>query len=239
MLGRCDFCGQDGPLRKSHILPEFLYRPLYNSKGHMMGIHGQGRHGARTLQNGLKQNLFCPSCEGFFSTEYERPFSLLWAAPSNAPLPDPWHCLEARCQFDYAKFKLFHLLNLYRAGVSTLSSYKQVQLGPHLDNLRTMLKARDPGPAHVYQVAGTALYDPPSNRLARLVTTPQKRRYDMNVAWEWMYGGVDWMIATSGEFPPTTRRLALQADGSMRFNGLPWQHFSVMHKASAMLRGKE
>lgn len=239
VIGRCDFCAQDAELQDSHILPEYLYRPLYGPKGHLLGIHGQGRYGSKPLQSGQKQHLFCRDCEQFFNREYERSFSLLWMDKARNPLPSPWRVAEVRCQFDYAPFKLFHLLNLYRAGVSTLPTFAHVRLGPHLDNLRTMLKTRDPGPADKYQVAGVATFNPKTLELAWTVSAPQKRRADMKVGWEWMYGGVDWMIAVSGGFPPVTKKSALQDDGTMRIAGLSWDRFGVMHDAARLLRGRD
>jgi hypothetical protein len=165
---------------------------------------------------------------------------LLWMDPARNPLPDPWRVGdEVECRFDYASFKLFHLLNLYRAATSTLPSYRHVELGPHITNLRAMLRAKDPGEFDQYQVSGMALYHAESHALAWTITAPQKRRYDMKVAWEWMYGGAAWLIATSGRFPPMTKKFGLQADGSMRISGHPWQDFTVMHEASAMLQGKD
>ena len=35
----CRLCHKDRTLRKSHIVPEFLYSHLYNEKGHMMGLN--------------------------------------------------------------------------------------------------------------------------------------------------------------------------------------------------------
>lgn len=241
MLGSCDFCGQrEVELRNSHILPEFLHRPIYGPNGTLVAINGQGRYGSKPLQNGLKQHLFCDDCEGRFSREYERPFSLLWMDRARNPLPDPWPAgQQVEVKFDYASFKLFHLLNLYRAATSTLPTYRKVELGPHRANLRSMLMARDPGDFGQYQVSGMALYHAQSRALEWTITAPQKRRYEQKVAWEWMYGGVAWLIATSGGFPPFTKKFGLQADGSMRITGHPWQDFSIMHEASAMLRGKD
>jgi hypothetical protein len=232
MIGHCDFCHQDFPLRNSHIVSRFLFQNLKGPKGHLIGINGLGPHGSARLQDGLKQHLFCHACEQFFSTQFERPYEQFWR--KHGPLPNPWRGLEVCVVFDYAPFKLFHLLNLYRAGVSTLASYQHVKLGPHLDSLRDMLRNKDPGSAEEYQVAGSAMLES-AGRLARLVTVPQKRRYEMMVAWETCYSGVSWMVAVSGSFPSSTKAAALQEDGSMHFMALPLLNYAVIHKASEML----
>lgn len=232
MNSRCDFCGEDCLLRLSHVVPRFLFRDLKGPKGHMLGINGAGRHGSALLQDGLKQHLFCETCEQLFSTRYERPYERFW--DKHDVLPDPWVGDVVSAKFDYAAFKLFHLLNLYRAGISTLASYRHVTLGPHLDSLRDMLRSGDPGKPERYQMAGSAMLES-SGRLARVVTVPQKRRYDMKVAWETCYSGVVWTVSVSGELSPVMKAGALQGDGTMRIMAFPWHRYAVIHKASEML----
>lgn len=229
----CHFCGEDRPLRLSHIIPKFLVKNIKGPKGNMMGINGRGPHGAAALQDGLKQHLFCSGCEQFFSATYERPYEQFWR--KNSPLPDPWTGPECRVTFDYVPFKLFHLLNLYRAGVSTLQSYAHVELGPHLLQMRDMLRRVDPGGPSRYQIAGSAIVES-SGRLARVVSIPQKRRYGTKVAWETSYNGVNWMVAVSGDFPSAIRASALHADGSMKFTAYPWHAYTFIHDAAEMLR---
>lgn len=39
---KCRLCEQNKDLRNSHIMPEFLYKPLYDSNNRMAGITGKG-----------------------------------------------------------------------------------------------------------------------------------------------------------------------------------------------------
>ena len=132
-------------MRNSHIVPESLYRPLYNDKGHMSAIRWPDeRHRARgLLQKGIRERLFCEACEQHFNEHFEKPFLKQWF-PN--PLPDLWdgddiHCLTV----DYASFKLFHLSVLFRAAVSSLATYANVDVGPHESRLRRQLLERNPG----------------------------------------------------------------------------------------------
>ena len=117
---KCRLCGSQVPsLRNSHIVPEFLYKDLYNDKGHMMAIrppHAQHRPW-RALQKGVSEKLFCESCEQHFNDHFEKPFLRQWL---ETRLPDPWvHDREIRIQVDdYPSFKLFHLSVLFRAGIA-------------------------------------------------------------------------------------------------------------------------
>ena len=74
MTESCRLCRNIRQLRNSHIIPEFLYKPTYNRKGHAMGIHGRGNRGWKSLQKGLRDPLFCEQCEQHFNAYCERPF---------------------------------------------------------------------------------------------------------------------------------------------------------------------
>ena len=146
-MPKCRLRGSQVPsLRNSHIVPKFLYKDLYNDKGHMMAIrppHAQHRPW-RALQKGVSEKLFCESCEQHFNEHFEKPFLRQWL---ETRLPDPWiHDREIRIQVDdYPSFKLFHLSVLFRAGISSLPHYQQVVLGPYEPALRQLLLDRDPG----------------------------------------------------------------------------------------------
>ena len=94
MLQRCRLCQRENELRNSHIVPEFLYGELYNSKGHMMGINGQGSKGWAPLQKGIREHLFCEACEQHFNEQYEKPFHKSWV--QNCPLPESWHAEQVQ-----------------------------------------------------------------------------------------------------------------------------------------------
>ncbi len=61
-------------------------------------------------------------------------------------------------QYDYATFKLFHLSVLFRASVSSLSTFQEVNLGAlHEERIRQMLLNEDPGKDWEYPILGFAV----------------------------------------------------------------------------------
>ena len=74
----CKLCNLEKTLCNSHIIPEFLWEDLYNSKHQALGVHGQGRNGWEVLQKGLREKLFCNDCEQHFNEHFEKPFRSLW-----------------------------------------------------------------------------------------------------------------------------------------------------------------
>src|SRR5665647_1213204 len=60
---RCALCLKEDELRESHILPEFLYEPLYDHK-HRLQVLSTAQDKANSLmQKGLKEQLLCDTCE--------------------------------------------------------------------------------------------------------------------------------------------------------------------------------
>lgn len=114
----CKLCGTDKPLCQSHIIPEFVYGPLYNDDNRMMGITGVGGKGWKRVQKGLRDTLLCRDCEALLNERYEIPFQVHWTR--QYPLPAQAQEGDVvQAQFDYTTFKLFHLSILFRAAVST------------------------------------------------------------------------------------------------------------------------
>ena len=86
-MTRCHLCLCEDLLCQSHIIPEFLYAPLYNDEGSMMGITGFGTKGWKPVEKGLRDALLCRNCEALLNERYEVPFQQHWT--QRYPLPEP------------------------------------------------------------------------------------------------------------------------------------------------------
>jgi hypothetical protein len=62
MTDICRLCGKPSPLQRSHIIPEFLYRPLYDEK-HRISVVKVGSDRIGYLQKGFTEALLCFGCE--------------------------------------------------------------------------------------------------------------------------------------------------------------------------------
>ena len=231
----CRLCQNDRVLRNSHIVPEFLYERLYNDKGHMMSIHGLGHRGWQAVQKGLREPLFCESCEQYFNEYYEKPFYAEWVA--SFPLPDPWNVEDVHwISVTYSSFKLFHLSVLFRAGVSTLPTYAEVSLGPHQEKLRQLLLNRDPGKQWQYPVLGHAVIHHRTKQIIYMVSRAQQSSHSGHRCYGMMYGGAQWWVAVSSHQNQELQRISLRPDGRMPFHAVHWNELSVLQRASEALR---
>jgi len=85
ITGECRLCTRQRELCNSHIIPEFMWRPLYDKKSRAVALDG-GSGTKRTLQKGLREHMLCRDCEKILQKD-ERWFSLYWF--QKCPLPDP------------------------------------------------------------------------------------------------------------------------------------------------------
>lgn len=232
----CRLCHRDSQLRNSHIVPEFLYSDLYNDKGHLMGINGQGAKGWRPLQQGIREYLFCESCEQHFNEYCEKPFRTQWVL--NCPLPNPWNVPEPHwISVEYGSFKLFHLSVIFRAGVSSLPTFSEVRLGPHEEILRAMILSRDAGEYWQYPVFGVALFDHKTRAIVQMVSQALQGRFEGLRCYAIVYGGVQWWIGIASHRSPELESICLQTDGRLPLAAIPWTELGLIQSASKLLQG--
>lgn len=154
----CRLCLREKELcKKSHIIPNFMYRELFDEKHRM--IKGTPVTGERpqSLQSGEYQGgLLCPDCDNGILGSYEAYASkVLYSGGIPVTTRDIRKAddgLEITIVqgLDYRKFKLFLLSLLWRASISTLPFFAAVDLGPYEKKLRIMLLTGDPGPSGTY-----------------------------------------------------------------------------------------
>ena len=198
----CALCQQNRPLRKSHIIPEFLYRALYEAEIHRyntFGLDGSPELGLE--QKGERENLLCDECEQRFS-DYERHAAVFYRGVI-AAFSDTTNCesfygkslkftrrdgegkpttavVPALLQVegvDYIQIKLFLLSLLWRMGVSSLYFFREVKLGPHEAKIRNMLLNNNPGEPDVYPCQ-LRLVEVEQRLLTDCQLQPRKDRFD-------------------------------------------------------------
>lgn len=232
----CRLCREQRELRNSHIVSEFLYEDLYNEKHQLVGINGVGSRARQFLQKGIREPLLCESCEQHINEYCEKPFRSQWLESS--PLPLTWSPEDLHVgNFDYSSFKLFHLSILFRAGVSSLPTYRAVSLGPHEERIRKMLLTRDAGPAWLYPIFGYAVVHDKTWSLVRLVSAPEPITCQGHRCYGMMFGGAYWCYGVSSHRNRILELAGLRADGRMPFHAVPWNEVGIMQDAAALLRG--
>ena len=79
----CALCFRDVELLASHIMPEFLHRPVYDEK-HRVDLFKHGDRRSRIVQKSIREKLLCADCEDRFGN-LELYFSQYWYHRNSLP----------------------------------------------------------------------------------------------------------------------------------------------------------
>lgn len=209
---RCALCLEDSELRKSHVIPEFLYETLYDNKHRLQVLSVIPEKGNWREQKGLRERLLCDRCEQRLAV-WERYASLV--LKGGVPLTYRREgSVVLLSELDYLPFRMFQLSILWRAGVSSLEFFKNVQLGPHAEVLRLLLLAGDPGPPRQYCCFMFGLTFE-RQAFTGVIMQPGKVRLQNQVSYRFVFGGFLWaMLASSNELSNNLVPCTLQPPGT-------------------------
>lgn len=145
---KCALCFSSAPLRNSHIIPEFQYKPIYDAKHRMHVISSDADKRDKFAQKGLREKLLCDKCELHISKWEDYACRVLF--DDEAKLLSKSEKAIHLHGIDYPKLKLFLLSLLWRMSVAKGEFWKEVQLGPLEEKLRLCLLHSDPLAADDY-----------------------------------------------------------------------------------------
>ena len=201
----CRLCREEAVLRNSHVLSEFLYQPTYYhydpedpGKKKMLDMPSDPKRRLRWPQKGIRERLLCAGCEQRLNRMGEHYASGVLKRMDALTIP-AGHRSAIISDVEYASFKLFTMMQLWRAGVAEGERWEKVRLGPQEDKLRTMLLNEDPGTPNQYACAITKV--PASlGPLSRAVVPPTSVRYGGHRVYEFTARGYTWMYVASDRF---------------------------------------
>ncbi len=207
----CALCLQEVELRRSHIIPEFLYETHYDDKHRFQVLSIIPEQSSWREQKGLRERLLCDACEQRLSV-WERYASLV--LKGGIPLTYRTEGSIVRiADLDYTQFKLFQISVLWRAGVSSLPFFEKVQLGKHAETLRLHLLAGDPGSSERYGCIMFGLKHE-TQAFNGIIMQPGKFRLDGHPTYRFVFGGVLWaMLVSSHDRGAPLNQCTLSAAG--------------------------
>ena len=218
----CALCRQEVSLVKSHIVPEFLYKPHYDEK-HRALLFDKRDAPYTVLQKGLREQVLCEECEARLQV-FEDYFARYWF--KRRPLPTKIVAPEvALSGIDYTRFKLFLLSIVWRASVSDHAP--KMSLGPHEERMRSMLVDVNPGPMGLYPIFAGVIVDEDGQLWDGAMLTPLKIRVKAHWACRMVFGGVAWTVLTSRHQTLPLGGHFLSESGDLRLPVLPRKDFFV------------
>jgi hypothetical protein len=210
-------CLQEKELCKSHIIPEFLYKPGYDENGQMVALeNGHSKPKSLQHQKHVYEKLLCSECEGFINSNYERYFYRRWYLDKILPTSTSKDFLNVR-DLSYSLFKLFHLSILWRASISSLDSYSKVSLGvDEEERICKMLLTKNPGQLHEYQIFGALLLYPGTKKIANgFIASPMLTEHNNLKIYLFVFGGVIWHYVIGDQLIEGFLPISLSLDGSL------------------------
>jgi hypothetical protein len=152
MVGNCKLCLQTKNLCQSHIIPEFIYKPLYSSKHKIIEVQ-EGI--PRLMQKGYREELLCQDCEKYLNDNFEHPSVEIWDTLTsrkasktiilNNIIDKQKNHAIVFSGVNYSTFKLFLLSIIWRASISKAPEFGEINLALHEEKIRQMLIEHDPG----------------------------------------------------------------------------------------------
>lgn len=166
---KCKLCSNDKKLlKKSHIIPEFMYQDLFDEKHRIFEVllKPDSQLKNKTRQSGgYEKNILCDNCDNKVLGGLERYASL--ALYGGIELTIDRRSNQNASTYinvkgiDYQKFKLFLLSILWRANISNLPIFQNVKLGDHENIIREKIFTNTPGSSVEYPCAiFTHLHNP-------------------------------------------------------------------------------
>jgi len=207
----CALCLRPEELQRSHVIPEFMFRALYDDKHRFHVISTDEAERNKYQQKGPREPLLCVACEQQFS-RYERYASLALSGGIDLgyQFDGPAVVLS---ELEYKPFRLFQLSVLWRASVSRHEFFKDVSLGPHEESIRRALFDEDPGPSAKYGCVMCAIVHEGAIQ-QDVVLQPERVRFSGLKGYRFVFGGLVWVyVVSSHRSTAGIERGFLQEDG--------------------------
>ena len=232
----CRLCLEDRQLLRSHIIPEFMYRPLYVHCSPRKIYMFEGDRRVKILQSGVRERLLCHGCEQQFS-RYERYEAEAFFRQRFDPLDRAESGLiQPLSNLKYVPLKLFFLSVLWRLSITSIPNFGGAQLGAsHTENLRQMLINENPGLMGDYPfvVAEISLNGTP---LEGWILPPRQSRGLRLIVWNLTVGRFLVKYFVSSHAPPhQISPMFLRPDGTMRIYRTDVREVPPLMKYARML----
>jgi len=198
-MKKCKLCLSEKELKNSHIIPEFVYKTMYDKKHRFFEINESKKIDNKMLQKGVREKLLCGECEQIFSKNESYASLLLNGGVELLVKPEP-PVIHFQ-NIDYVKFKLFALSILWRAGVANHKAFSSVQLGQHENILRERLLNDQPGNSREYPfVLLPVMHE--GDVVESLIVSPERTRVAGHNAYIFVFGGIAWVYIVTSHCPP-------------------------------------
>lgn len=138
------WCDGEGALCKAHLLPRFVYLPLFRDDA-TLKMYSDNTFSKKVPEGVYDKNILCRTCDRAIG-DWDDSFSRLNNDIISAADNSGFNRLPAIFQHSKPdELKLFGLSLLYRFAMSNMKLAQEVNIGPFFQRLHTMVINRTPG----------------------------------------------------------------------------------------------
>ncbi|MDO8941470.1 MAG: hypothetical protein Q7U98_20115 [Methylicorpusculum sp.] len=195
---KCRLCQKHNLLQKSHIIPEFFYKTLYDKQKYDV-LSTSPEQPNRRFPQGIYEKLLCGDCETHLSKYESYARKLLIGGINIDSMRDGDFLFLS--EIDYTAFRLFQLSLIWRAGISTHSFFSNVSLGNHEDKIRELILSNNPGLTWQYGCFMIGLLAD-DVLLTDLIIQPERLKHQGDTVYRFVFGGFVWIYFVSNRTPP-------------------------------------
>jgi hypothetical protein len=183
----CKLCQKEENLIKAHIIPDFMYKDIYDEKHLFHKLHLSDRSKDSKIPTGeYDSQILCANCDNSIIGKLESYAAEIFETGGSARSAvlhykdigaDVLHTKD----IEYTKFKLFLLSILWRSSITTREFFRNINLGPYENVIRDMLYHQDPKDHADFPVVLMAIrHDVPWT--SQLILEPDGIKID-NITW--------------------------------------------------------
>jgi hypothetical protein len=208
----CHLCQQDRQLCRSHIIPEFVYAPMYDKKHRYFVISGEPSTPVHRKQKGIREPLLCKPCENQLSRHENYVRRLLYGGASfYGKTKENRYNLSG---LSYEHIRLCYLSILWRMSITSLPMFLDVSLGPHEERLRQMILVDDPGDPCQYGFIGVVPFID-GQVFPDFILQPECIKHDGHRIYRAVIGGILFMfLVSSHQVDAEVQRAFIQPEGT-------------------------
>jgi hypothetical protein len=158
----CKLCKKEKELlKKSHILPNFLYKPVRGEDNEFYSVSVfKNKAKSRKIHTGFfEKDILCKECDNEIISEYENYFSGILDKLKNREISIEEKSNNNDVKYleiypvNYTNTKLLFLSMIWRASISTLNQFSRIKLDyDQEEELRNMILDKNPGSEDYYPI---------------------------------------------------------------------------------------
>lgn len=186
----CQLCLEDKTLLKnSHIIPNFLYKGLFDKKHKIVSVNLSDYSDRKIHQTGFKdKDILCAECDNNIIGSYERYASNTIFGDHQKLDVEIYNGDEEGVPYirfknlDYHNLKLFFLSILWKSHLSVNPFFKEIDLGKkYAEQIRQMLINHDAGAEDSFEVV--LIKPQTTSRIVKSIVAPRRIKGEGNTTY--------------------------------------------------------